>query len=141
MIRYEGHAKEATTVPNKPTPTGFKVWAIACLGFILCWNWHIPGAGNGPVDTPTPPELGGVKRSGKGGNKTQAVVLKLLQRLPDPLTGYGYHVFLDNLFVSSKFVAFARQLGFGVTGTCRTNSGIIKELLDLKKSDKNDVIP
>ncbi|PVH67331.1 hypothetical protein DL98DRAFT_579274 [Cadophora sp. DSE1049] len=85
--------------------------------------------------------LGGTKRSGNKGNKTQAVCLKLLQRLPPPLTGYGYHVFLDNLFVSAKFVAYARTLGFGVTGTCRTNSGIIQELLDLKKLDKNDVIP
>ncbi|CZT42026.1 uncharacterized protein RSE6_01854 [Rhynchosporium secalis] len=126
MIRYEGNAKEATTVPNKPTPTGFK---------------HMPGAGNSPVDTKTPPELGSSKRSGKGGNKTQAVVLKLLRRLPLPLTGYGYHCFLDNLFISVKFVSFARSQGFGVTGTCRTNSGIVKELLELKKSDKNDVIP
>jgi Transposase IS4 len=25
MIRFLGRASEATTVPNKPTPTGFKV--------------------------------------------------------------------------------------------------------------------
>jgi hypothetical protein len=111
------------------------------MGFVLCWNWHIPGAGNGPVDTPTPVALGGTKRAGNKGNKTQAVCLKLLQRLPTPLTSYNYHVFLDNLFVSAKFVAYARTLGFGVTGTCRTNSGIIQDLLKLKQSDKNDVIP
>ena len=29
IARYEGHAKETTTIPNKPTPTGFKVWAVA----------------------------------------------------------------------------------------------------------------
>ena len=29
IIRYEGHAKETMTVPNKPTPTGFKVWGVA----------------------------------------------------------------------------------------------------------------
>ena len=28
MIRFEGRAKETTTVPNKPTPTGFKVWVV-----------------------------------------------------------------------------------------------------------------
>jgi hypothetical protein len=26
IIRYEGRAKEITIIPNKPTPTGFKVW-------------------------------------------------------------------------------------------------------------------
>ena len=28
-----------------------------------------------------------------------------------------------------------------ITGTCRTTSGIIKELLNLQKSDKKDIIP
>jgi hypothetical protein len=32
MVRYKGRAKETTTVPNKPTPTGFKVWAVAQRG-------------------------------------------------------------------------------------------------------------
>jgi hypothetical protein len=38
IIRYEGRAKETTTVPNKPTPAGFKVWAVAQRGFLLYWN-------------------------------------------------------------------------------------------------------
>jgi hypothetical protein len=141
MIRYEGHAKETTTIPTKPIPTGFKVWAVAYAGFILAWNWHIPGDKNGPVNVRTPRELGGTIKAGNGGNKTQAVCLKLLQRLPEPLTGYKYHVLLDNLFTSTKFVAYARDLGFGVTGTCRDNAGIMRDLLALKKSDKKDVIP
>jgi hypothetical protein len=29
IVRYEGLAKETTTVPNKLTPTGFTVWAVA----------------------------------------------------------------------------------------------------------------
>jgi hypothetical protein len=29
IIRYKGRVKETTTVPNKPTPMGFKVWAVA----------------------------------------------------------------------------------------------------------------
>ena len=28
MVQFEGKAKEATTIPNKPNPTGFKVWAL-----------------------------------------------------------------------------------------------------------------
>lgn len=141
IVRFEGHAKEATTVPNKPTPTGFKVWAVAEAGFLLCWNWHVPGERNGPVGVKTPVELGGTKKTGKGGNKTQAVALHLIERLPNPPYESGYHCYLDNLFVSTRFVEHARDLGIGITGTCRDNSGIIQELLDLKKSDKNDIIP
>lgn len=102
MIRFEGRAKETTTVPNKPTPTGFKVWGIAEQGFILCWNWHVPGNRNGPVDVKTPVQLRGSKAHGKGGNKTQAVALHLVQRLPKPPPGHGYHVYVDNLFISTS---------------------------------------
>lgn len=141
MCRYKGHAKETTTVPNKPIPTGFKVWAVAQQGFVICWNWHIPGERNGPVGIKTPVELGGTKKTGKGGNKTQAVVIALLQRLPQPPAGFRYHCYLDNLFVSTKLLLYARKLGFSLTGTCRTNSGIVKDLIDLKVSDKDDHIP
>ncbi|CZT44247.1 uncharacterized protein RSE6_04384 [Rhynchosporium secalis] len=118
MIRYEGRAKETTTIPGKPTPTGYKVWGVAQQGFLLCWNWHRPGKDFG-----------------------LAVVLSLLERLPLPAEGFGYHVFLDNLFISTKFALYARTRSFGVTGTCRINAGIIKDLLALKKHDDKDVIP
>jgi hypothetical protein len=100
IIRYEGRAKETTTVPNKPTPTGFKVWGTAQRGFLLYWNWHVPGVKNGLVGVKTPRELGGT-RARNGGNKTQAVVLHLIKRLLEPPQGSGYHVYLDNLFVST----------------------------------------
>jgi hypothetical protein len=141
IVRYEGRAKETTTVPTKPTPTGYKVWGVAERGFLMCWNWHVPGDKNGPVGIKTPFELGGTKRAGNGGNKTQAVALHLINRLPKPPLGCSYHVFLDNLFVSTKMVEYARSIGIAVTGTCRDTGGVIQELLDLKKKDKKDVIP
>jgi hypothetical protein len=36
----------------------------------------------------------------------------------------------------TRFVPYALTLGISVTGTCRDNSAVIQELLDLKKSDK-----
>ncbi len=136
MVRYKGRAKETTTVLNKPIPTGFKVWGAAQRGFLLVWNWHIPGEKNGPIGVRTPKELSGTIRAGNGGNKTQAVVLHLIKRLPKPPRGSGYHVFLDNLFVSTRFVEYARSQGVGVTGTCRDKGGINKELLKLKRRIK-----
>ena len=29
IIRFEGRSKEITTIPNKPIPTGYKVWGAA----------------------------------------------------------------------------------------------------------------
>ena len=69
------------------------------------------------------------------------MVLHLIKQLPSPPKGSSYHVFLDNLFVSTRFVEYARSQGVGVTGTCRDKSGIMKELAELKKQDKKDVIP
>ena len=60
--------------------------------------------------------------------------------MPKPPKGSGYHVFLDNLFVSTRMVEYARSQGVGITGTCRDTKGVIQELLDLKKKDKSDVI-
>ena len=86
-------------------------------------------------------ELGVTIKAGNSGNKIQAVVLHLIKRLPKPPEGSGYYVYLDNLFISTRFVQYARTQGVAITGTCRTTGGVIKELLDLQKSDKKDIIP
>jgi hypothetical protein len=64
----------------------------------------VPGQKNGPLGIKTPRELGGTIKARKGGNKTQAVVLHLIKRLLKPPKGLGYHVYLDNLFVSTRMV-------------------------------------
>jgi hypothetical protein len=40
-----------------------------------------------------------------------------------------------------KFFELLRAKGYGVTGTYRTNSGVLKKLVKLKVSDKNNTIP
>jgi hypothetical protein len=100
----------------------------------------VPGQKNSPLRVKTPRELGGTLKQGKGGNKTQVVVLHLVNQLPKPPKGLGYHVFLNNLFVSTRIVKYSYSQGIGITGTCRDNARVIQELLDLKKEDKSDVI-
>jgi hypothetical protein len=100
----------------------------------------VPGVKNGLVGVKTPRELRGTIRAGNGGNKIQAVVLHLIKRLSELPQGSGYHIYLDNLFVFTRMVKYARSQGVGITGTCRDNGGVIQELLDLKKKDKKDII-
>jgi hypothetical protein len=103
----------------------------------LQWLWHAKGKGNGPIRVLTPPELG--SKNGKGGNKTAAVVSHLLGLLPYTRR---YVVYLDNLFVSQPLLRYLRSKGWGATGTARTNSGILKEYVDIKAADKKrDQIP
>ena len=49
-------------------------------------------------------ELGGTIKAGNGGNKTQVVVLHLIKRLPKSPEGSSYHVYLDYLFISTRFI-------------------------------------
>jgi hypothetical protein len=69
----------------------------------------VPRDKNSPVRVYTLRELGGTIKARKGGNKTQAIVLHLIKRLLEPLTGLRHHVFLNNLFVSTKLVEYARS--------------------------------
>lgn len=131
MVRFSGRSNATTTIPGKPIPTGFKIWVAADHGFFMVWCFHRPGRNNGPLGVLVPKELGG-KTTGKTGNKTQAVVAHLISQLPKAT----YHLFLDNLFVSRTFLEYMRKLGHGVTGTCRPNSGIHKQLVELKAKDK-----
>jgi hypothetical protein len=53
-----------------------------------------------------------------------------------------YILYLDNLFVSRKLLLLLRERGYGAIGTCRTDSGVLKEYILLKKEDiKKDQIP
>jgi hypothetical protein len=60
----------ATTIPNKPTPTRFKVWAIAQRAFLLVWNFHVLGEKDSPLGVKTSYELGRSKKDRKESNKT-----------------------------------------------------------------------
>jgi hypothetical protein len=60
------------TIPSKPIPTGYKVWAVAQKGFIFSWLWHSKGSGLVGVKVP----------KALGRNKTAAIVPYLLQLLP-----------------------------------------------------------
>jgi len=47
-----------------------------------------------------------------------------------------YHVFTDNLFSSPNLFRALREVGYGATGTVHINSGIRKELKEVKERNK-----
>ena len=132
MLRFTGRSHDIMTIPSKPTPTGYKVWAVAQKGYIFSWLWH--SKGSGPIGIKVPKAL--------GCNKTAATVPYLLQLLPKRPKESPYVVWLDNLFSSTKLFGYLWELGFGATGTARTNSGICADFVAKKQADaKNDTIP
>ena len=141
IARFQGRSHETTTIPSKPEPIGYKIWVIAQDGYFLQWVQHTKGAGKGYVGVPTPPELGGSK-NGIGGNKTAAIAAYLLGLLLFYTDPGRYIVYLDNLFTSLPLLKYLRSRGQGATRTAYTNSGILKEYVDLKAMDKKrDQIP
>jgi hypothetical protein len=88
------------------------------------------------VRVKTPPKLRRTAR--KEGNKTQAIVLHFLKQLPPA----QYHVYLNNLFTSYTLIKVLWSKGFSVTSIYKTNTGVISELINIKKNNKDkDEIP
>jgi hypothetical protein len=56
--------------------------------------------------------------------------------LIDQLLEGRYYVYLDNLFTSTKLLELLRSKGYAATSTYRTTSGILLELVELKKKNK-----
>ena len=138
MIRYTGRSKETVTIPTKPTPIGFKIWAAAHKGYFLQWIWHRPAAVLGPAATIEGPLKGPRTRKRKRDhddapyvNPMQAVIVRLINKLPEQT----YHVYLDNLFTSPDLFRALRDRGAGATGTCRKNSGIFADFVKAKEAD------
>jgi hypothetical protein len=36
LVRFQGRSSNITTIPSKPTPTGYKGWAIAQVSAYYC---------------------------------------------------------------------------------------------------------
>ena len=67
------------------------------------------------------------------------MVPALLNTLPKGPPG-TYSITLDSLFTSTNLLTYLAAEGYGARGTARSNAGVHQELIDFKKSDKNDVI-
>jgi hypothetical protein len=136
IIPFTGRTKETTVVKNKPTPVGFKVWAMAQQGFFLQWLWHVKASPYKAiiVELPSPKPYGkkGKLQTEISLSNTQSVIVHLLKRLP----AQTYHVFTDNLFSSPHLFRLLRQLDIGATGTARPNCGINTEMKLIKETGK-----
>jgi hypothetical protein len=85
----------------------------------------VPRQKNSPLEIKTPRKLRGIIKARKRGNKTQVIVLYLINRLPKPPKGLRYYVFLDNLFVSTRLVEYTKSQGVSITSTCKDTKGVI----------------
>ncbi|KAK2468315.1 hypothetical protein H9L39_19961 [Fusarium oxysporum f. sp. albedinis] len=136
MVRFTGRSLETTTIPQKPTPTGYKIWVLGQSGYFVRWLWHVHGGGPYGLVPQQCSRQGDKEVAEEHLTPTQRVVTTLLTLLPLAV----YHVFLDNLFASVKLFKALRSSQVGATGTCRKDSGV-DELLVAEKDREGKGIP
>ena len=125
MILYLGHTWHVIKAPHKPIKQGYKIWALADLGYIFNWLWYSKAQGT--------EGLGKRSRQNTMAD-TQALVISLAKSLPN-LAAQDYILYLDNLFTNGLLAKALRELDIGVMGTTRVKAlGLPPELIQLKQA-------
>jgi Transposase IS4 len=139
MLKFEGRSTQKITIPGKPIPTGFKLFALGDSGYIYNWECTRPGLTEGALTEKKQISIN-IPNSTISTflNPTQSVVIRLIKCLSIYIEkGLSFHLFLDNLFVCWKSATALKERGIAVTGTVRKGaSGYPPRLLQLKKVNR-----
>jgi Transposase IS4 len=119
MLKFKGRTTQKITIPGKPIPTGFKIFALGDSGYTYNWESIRPGLAEGLKEEKKRifvlipnSEVSAFL------NPTQSVVIRLIKYLSIYIQkGLSFHLFLDNLFVCWKSAMALKERGIAVTGT------------------------
>jgi Transposase IS4 len=120
MIKFEGRTTQKITIPGKPIPIGFKIFALGDFGYTYNWECTRPGLAEGVltqkkrISVSIPNSLDFTFL-----NPTQSVVIRLIECLSIHIqqNKLSFHLFLDNLFVCWKSAIALKERGIAVTRT------------------------
>lgn len=112
-IRFSGQSEHAVRTKNKPTPDGFKIYALCDSGYTYTF-------------LPTSQIVSAQIEKVNGLTQTGSIVNHLAQQLPH--SRLDFNVYMDDLFTSAKLLQHFRNNGIGACGTARSQAGIPKEL-------------
>jgi Transposase IS4 len=139
MLKFEGRTTQKITIPDKPIPTGFKIFALEDSGYTYNWKSTRPGIAEGILMEKKRISVFIFNSSiFTFLNPTQSVVIRLISCLSVYIeNGLSFHLFLDNLFVCWKSAMALKERGIAVIGTVRKRaSGYPPRLLQLKKVNR-----
>ena len=126
MLKFEGRTSQKVTIPCKPIPTGFKLFALGDSGYIYNWECTRPGLAEGLVTVKKRVSLSISTSNGQIStflNPTQSVVIRLANSLSKHVeNGRFFHFFLDNLFVCIKSALTLKEREIAVTETVRKSA-------------------
>ena len=127
---YLGHTRHAIKAPHKPIKQGYKIWALADLGYIFNWLWYSKAQGMEGLG----------KRSCQNTmTDTQTLVISLAKSLSNP-AAQDYILYTDNLFTNGPLAKALSQLDIEVMSTTQVKalelSLTIRQLKQAKESLK-----
>jgi Transposase IS4 len=139
MLKFKRRITQKITIPGKPIPTGFKIFALGDSGYTLNWEYIRPGIAEGilrekkRISVSIPNSFISTIL-----NPTQSVVIRLISSLSIYIeNGLSFHLFLNNLFVCWKSAMALKERGIAVIRTVRKGaSGYPPRLLQLKKANR-----
>jgi Transposase IS4 len=121
MLKFKGRTTQKITIPDKPIPTGFKIFALEDSGYTYNWECTRPGLAEGVLSEKKRISVS-ISNSSISTflNPTQSVVIRLIKCLSIYIEkGLSFHLFLDNLFVCWKSAIALKERGIAVTETVR----------------------
>ena len=99
MLKFEGRTTQKITIPGKPIPTKFKIFALGDSGYTYNWECTRPGLTEG-VSTEKKRISVNIPNSSIATflNPTQSVVIRLISCLSVYIQNrHSLHLFLDNI--------------------------------------------
>jgi Transposase IS4 len=138
-LKFKGRTTQKITIPGKPIPTGFKIFALGDSGYTYNWESIRPGLTEGVL---MKKKRISVSISNSSIfiflNPTQSIVIRLIAYLSIYIKkGLSFYLFLNNLFVCWKSAMALKERGIAVIKTVRKGaSRYPPRLLQLKKSNR-----
>ena len=124
MIRFSGCSTHTIRIKNKPTPEGYKVFALCDHGYTYTFLPTSRVHQNEEVQ-----KVNGITYTG-------SVVLHLALQLP--YWKKTFNIFMDNFFSSIPLFSYLRAKNIGACGTVRSNSRKFPKELKVSKTAKID---
>jgi Transposase IS4 len=139
MLKFKGQTTQKITIPGKPIPTGFKIFALEDFGYIYNWECTRPGLAEGVLTEKTRISISILNSTAFTlSNPTQSVVIRLIKCLSIYIQeGLSFHLSLDNLFVCWKSAMALKERRIAITETVQKGaSRYPPRLLQLKKINR-----
>jgi Transposase IS4 len=138
-LKFEGKTTQKITIPGKPIPIGFKIFALGDSGYTYNWEYTRPGLAEGLLTEKKRISISILNSNiSVFLNPIQSVIIRLIKYLSIYIQkGLSFHLFLDNLFVCWKSAIALKERRIAITGTVRKGaSRYPPRLLQLKKANR-----